>query len=368
MEEVRYLKTIKERLQGKKVCIFPMGVGGKDMRDKLSSRGIHIDFFCDNNEAVWNDDYHGTTCIPYPQLLEMNPEEVVVIIESSSWYDAIKAQLCQDGFHDCMRIYFEKIFAEEYIQECTDDITGKIERVIGILDDERSREVYRRLTEFWTMTDIPDDYFREICSENQYFDEEIIHLDEHEVFVDCGAYIGDSAMDFMRESHGKYRKMHLFELDPDIYKELLSNAAKMQRDSDGIIQCYPYGVSNKNQEITFISGERNSSIDSSIAAANGKSKERSGKIRVLDDMLADEEVTFIKMDIEGAEHDALDGARKIITAQKPILAICIYHSPKDMLELPVFIKSLYPEYRIYIRHYTEVMFETVCYAIPSHMT
>ena len=103
MEEVRYLKAIRKKLQGKKVCIFPMGVGGKTMRDRLTSRGIHIDFFCDNKESIWNSAYHGTKCISYPQLTEMNSSEVMVIIESSSYYEAIKEQLFQDGITNCMR-------------------------------------------------------------------------------------------------------------------------------------------------------------------------------------------------------------------------------------------------------------------------
>lgn len=364
MEDVKYLKEIKKQLEGKKVCIFAMGLVGQVLRDGLSSRGINIDFFCDNNETLWETSYHGTECIPYPQLLEMNPDDVVIIIATGSYYEPIKEQLFRDGFKNCMRIYFEKIFAEEYVREHKDNLQKRIEQVVGILEDEKSRKIYRHLTNFWNIENVPDDYFRDICSDNQYFDEEIISLGEDEVLVDCGAYIGDTAMDFIKKSHGNYRKMHLFELDPVIYKELLNNAAKLQRESKGIIQCYPYGVSNRNQEITFIHGERNSSINNALIAANGKSEELLGQIKKLDDILVDEEVTFIKMDIEGAEHDALEGARKIITSRKPILAICIYHSPKDMLELPIYIKSLNPEYKIYIRHYTDMMYETVCYAIP----
>ena len=69
------------------------------------------------------------------------------------------------------------------------------------------------------------------------------------------------------------------------------------------------------------------------------------------------------MDIEGAEVGALKGGSHIIKKQTPKLAICIYHSPEDMLEIPMQIKELVPEYRIYIRHYTDMMLETVCYAV-----
>ncbi len=88
-----------------------------------------------------------------------------------------------------------------------------------------------------------------------------------------------------------------------------------------------------------------------------------GEVRKLDDVLKGERVTFIKMDIEGSELAALKGAANTIRSQKPKLAICIYHSPQDMLNIPIYIKSLVPEYKIYIRHYTDMMLETVCYAV-----
>lgn len=356
--EARYLRKIKEKLEGKKVCIFPMGVGGRDMRDKLSVRSIEVDFFCDNNKAVWGTSYNGTKCISYPELVSMNSDDVVVIVESSFYYDAIKEQLASDGIKNCVRIFFEKIFAEEYVNENRENLEQRIEKVLEILADERSKEVYQHLVASWDMEDIPDNYFKKICSENQYFEKGLIELGEQEVFVDCGAYTGDSARDFLKASHGKYKKMHLFELSPTIYRELERNVAEVPN-----VQCYPYGVSDKNQEVEFVLGERNSSIQSAIAAANGKEEKLIGQVKTLDEVLAGEEVTFIKMDIEGAEQSALEGARELIKSQKPVLAICIYHSPQDMLELPVLIKQLNPEYKIYIRHYTEVMFETVCYAV-----
>lgn len=74
-------------------------------------------------------------------------------------------------------------------------------------------------------------------------------------------------------------------------------------------------------------------------------------------------VTFIKMDIKGAELVALQGAGNIIQTQKPKLAICIYHKEEDLTEIPMYIKELVPEYQLYIRHYSNNAFETALYAI-----
>ena len=77
-----------------------------------------------------------------------------------------------------------------------------------------------------------------------------------------------------------------------------------------------------------------------------------------------EKVTFIKMDIEGAELETLKGARRIITEQKPKLAVCVYHKPEDIFTIPEYLRTLNPDYKFYLRHYTFAAWDTVLYAIP----
>ena len=85
--------------------------------------------------------------------------------------------------------------------------------------------------------------------------------------------------------------------------------------------------------------------------------------RSVDSVLQGAPVTFIKLDIEGAEIDALKGAKESIKKWKPRLAICIYHKPEDPIEIPLYIHGLVPEYRMYIRHYSTCKAETVLYCV-----
>ena len=84
----------------------------------------------------------------------------------------------------------------------------------------------------------------------------------------------------------------------------------------------------------------------------------------MDDVLKDRRVTFIKMDIEGAEPLALRGAEEIIRTQTPKLAICTYHRAEHLWEIPAMIRQMNPAYQIYFRHHDKDEMETVCYAIP----
>lgn len=365
MSQEGYLNNIKELVAGKKVCIFPMGVGGRTMFERLQPLGIEIDFFCDNNKELWGTEYKGKTCISYPELLACNKEMDLVVIVESSYYKSIKQQLLQDGVQNIHRIYLEKIDRENYWKNHKEEVEEKVERILQVCEDEKSRQVYRHIFESWKMNEIPDDYFEKICSLNQYFDTDVVSLRENEVFVDLGAYTGDTAEQFMEACKGNYEKMHLFEMDLNIYIKLLRQISSLSDSSLGVIQCYPYGISEKHEKIDIIVGDGNSTINKQSSMNVGNEKIQA-ELRTLDELLYGERVTFIKMDIEGAELGALKGAKGIIEEQKPILAICIYHSAEDMLNIPIYIKENYPDYQIYIRHYSELMFDTICYAIPQN--
>ena len=122
------------------------------------------------------------------------------------------------------------------------------------------------------------------------------------------------------------------------------------------VEIIPAGMWSCNTTLFFNSqGSMMSRIDE-----NGEDEV---EVRALDEVV-DGKVTFIKMDIEGAELESLKGARKIIQEQKPKLAICVYHKKEDIFDIPEYILSLNSEYKLYLRHYTLDEWDTVLYAIP----
>ena len=87
--------------------------------------------------------------------------------------------------------------------------------------------------------------------------------------------------------------------------------------------------------------------------------------RRLDGLLAGRPVTFLKLDVEGAEREALLGARSMISSNRPIVAVCVYHGPVDLWEIPQIIHDFLPEHRLFLRQHQFDGYELVIYAIPE---
>lgn len=182
---------------------------------------------------------------------------------------------------------------------------------------------------------------------NQYFDPDIMISGDAEVFVDCGYFHGETTERFIEWCNDNYEKIVAFEMDDANWK--------CNTVDDEKVKLYPYAVWDSSKELRF------SSCDSSsrIHAAGDKVIQA----ETIDNILQGDRVSFIKMDIEGAELRALIGARNTIMKWKPRLAICIYHKAEDILTIPSLIHELVPEYRIYLRHYLNYQNETVLYAV-----
>lgn len=187
---------------------------------------------------------------------------------------------------------------------------------------------------------------------DQYFDKDIIKLGDNEAFIDCGAADGFDTERFLKMA-GKNAKAYLFEP----LAENLTDLKKFSKIPG--INIVPYGVWDKSCRLSFReNGGR-------YAGRFCEDKNGNDLVTSIDETVYDriDKVTFIKMDIEGAELKALQGAKKTILRDKPRLAICIYHKPEDIYEIPYLIKSLVPEYKLYIRHYSNFQCETVLYAV-----
>lgn len=194
------------------------------------------------------------------------------------------------------------------------------------------------MKEVWEIDDV----------KKQYFPEDVIQLTDNEVFVDCGAYTGDTLECFLRMVNS-FKKYYALEPDVRRFEELKTKL------KEGVIHV-PVGAWDKKEQLFF-------SIENECGEVNS-SGELSIDVDKVDNAIdKNDKVTFIKMDIEGAELAALHGAEEIIRKDKPKLAICVYHKREDLITIPQYIKSIVPEYKLYLRAHFLYASEVVLYAV-----
>lgn len=185
----------------------------------------------------------------------------------------------------------------------------------------------------------------------QYFDVPELYHAKDEVFVDAGFFDGETSANFIKWSNGEYKQIIGFEPDNMNYTRYISG-----HDDNGKIMLLNACVWNEETVLGFgQTGKSSAAIDRGCSNFVQAKK--------LDDLETKYPISFIKMDIEGAEKEALLGAAETIKRNKPKLAICIYHKREDIWEIPELILSLNPEYRFVLRHYSLRDAETVLYAI-----
>ncbi len=241
---------------------------------------------------------------------------------------------------------------DDYIQRYG---TGDTRFIISVSDRYAAGEMYGQLiqkeVDSKKIIMIPSDYRNNV---SQYFD--LFVPEEHETFVDCGCFDAGTAFRFAGWCGTKeYDKIWCFEPDRVSYEISSKACARLTN-----CYIYPYGISDRKGTAMFASdGKENSKIVSQSEKKTGDMIETIA----LDEFLRGERITFIKMDIEGAERDALKGAEQIIKAQKPKLAISIYHKPDDIVAIPSLILEMRMDYKFYIRHYSLLTNETILYAI-----
>lgn len=186
-----------------------------------------------------------------------------------------------------------------------------------------------------------------------YFDDEIINCNKEEVFVDCGGYTGDTTKKFIQK-YKSFKKIYIYEPDRNNIK--IAKKTLKKHIATGSTKIFMLGVGEKHDILCFEG-----------AGVSGKTTEK-GENRIeivsLDEHIK-ESISFLKMDIEGSEMKALQGARLHISIDKPILTVCAYHRINDLWEIPKFVGTLNNSYNYYLRHYSYDYSDTIIYCIPK---
>lgn len=247
------------------------------------------------------------------------------------------------GFYDLLLIYNHP-FMKDFLVFDYRNFSDQVLHVFEILQDAESKYLLLKLIEMLINCERVEIPHKPL--EEQYFPFEIFQKEDYEIFIDCGAYTGDTVEMLVRKV-GKIKT--LICIEPDKYNSIKSKS--LLNSLQGIVAdqiiFLPLALSDKEEIISF----------QSLGGASSKCEtdKNFNTYNVyavpLDDLLLGVNPTMIKMDIEGAEFEALIGANKTIKRAKPSLAISVYHHPTHIFKIPLLIKSIDEKYRIYLRKY-----------------
>jgi len=329
----------------------------------LSKYSLNVDLILDKKFSVPTllngiDARSPVGFIPDRQMLD---ESVVVItVGKRKYYNEINSDLRDLGFKNVVHVFDIYEYHLSHAPKEFGDVQGaffkqhrdKIKNAYSLLCDDYSREVFVDVLRTY-VTRVPH---KVRCEKlyDQYFPDDIVLKKGGSRVINCGSYDGDTVRQLNRR-YGKIDSLCCFEPDLNNYKKLteyLLNNSGLIADS---LMAFPCGVWSDDVQLKFSAGQR---INSSIS--------EDGDVMIqcvsLDHVMPEFNPTYINMDIEGAELEALCGARKMIKEGRPDLAVCVYHKPEDLWEIPLYVRSIVPEYSIFIRNYTGYPAETVMYA------
>lgn len=286
---------------------------------------------------------------------------VVVCLGNQPYFGEVVQNLRDMGFHDIislMDVYeihnpfrlpmeLEESGFNYYVKH-----RGDIESCLDVLDDDESREVFLRCIQTHLQrkpVSVP------MSPRGEQYTPGGIELSRgYSRFIYCGVSVGEMASVFGRI--GKVDELVCFEPDPNQFGLTAEYLRKNRGQIAERVTAIPCAVYSHEGIEPFTYSD--TSFGSRILA--------SGEARIqsvtIDSVLPGFNPTFISMDIEGAELEALKGAENTILASRPDLGICVYHSPSHLWEIPLYLHGLGAGYRLYLRNYTSFTGETVLYA------
>jgi FkbM family methyltransferase len=347
----------------KRLVLFGAGFLGKSVLAGLRQAGVEPLAFADNRIGPSQRQVMGLPVLSAAEAVERYGKSacfVVTIYQGS----AVRSQLISLGcprVSACAPLLWK--YADIFIPQCGLELPHRFREqcpsirqcYVMLGDDLSRRELHEQLVwRYWL------DYSAlspALDGRDTYFPLDLLSPGDDEVFVDCGGFDGDTIRSFSEHWGGRFRHAFAFEPDPANRAALASNVAKSGLTPR--ITVMPYAVGNTNGPVSFVC---------SSSAASHVTAEESGaaiQCRRLDDIEWPFTPTYIKMDIESAEPEAIAGAAELLRKHHPVLAVCTYHRSEHLWQIPNLVRSIAPEYNLFLRRYAEECWEGVCYAIPA---
>jgi len=352
-----------------RVVLYGCGALGRKAIEKLQELGIQPLALCDNNELLWGTVIQGISVLSVQQAAAQfgsNALFLVAIWNPQHWYVETEQQLKSAGakFITSYAPLFWR-FPENFLPVfLLNDLPSKVyEAKDAVLEaeslwaDDDSLQIYRANI-YWRAFGDPG-HLPTRPAENTYFPADIFNLSPNECILDCGAYDGDPVKLVLHRYGSEFTAIYAIEGEAVAFEKLRAYAATLPLEIQGKIHPIRCAVGGTRTVVQFTS-------DGITGLKRNDNQDLDVQCYPLDDISIAQPATLIKMDIEGNEYDALLGAHNMIVRNKPLLAICVYHTQEDIWRIPLLIHSMLPEHSLFLRAYEGDGFQTVVYAVPTN--
>lgn len=339
----------KLKAETRPIFIYGMGDGALKIMSVFRQRGILLSGIFASDDFVRGHSFEGYRVHKLSEVEEMVDDFVVVLAFAAGYQEIV------DKIHEIASrhtLYVPDVpvtggglFTYEY---CVKN-EQKLQQVYDSLADDYSRKVYANIINFKISGNI--DYLSTVTTPKSEIYREIIKPNMNETYVDLGAYNGDTVKELLEFTHGRYAS--IFALEPD-----RKNYKKLSKFVDGMPRVYAH-----NAAAWCVDTELPFAAKAGRQSAISASSDTMITARAVDSVLGGKAASIIKMDVEGFEREAIWGAANTIARYSPKLMISLYHRNEDIFELPLLIKLINPNYRLFIRHQLYIpAWETNLYA------
>ncbi|MGB4093472.1 MAG: FkbM family methyltransferase [Ruminococcus flavefaciens] len=333
------------------IFIYGMGDGALKIMNVFKQRGIAVSGIFASDDFVRGHSFEGFRVHKLSEIEEAVDDFVVVLAFAAGYQEIV------DKIHEIAEkhtLYVPDVpvvgtglFTYEYCKEHEE----QIQKVYDSLADDYSRKVYANIINFKISGKI--EYLSEVTTSKAEIYKKIIKPGLNEVYVDLGAYNGDTIKELLEFTHGKYAAIFALEPDKKNFKKLTKFIDEMPN------------VFALNAAAWCIDTELPFAAKAGRQSAISAGSENMVAARSVDSILGKRSATIIKMDVEGFEREAIWGSAINIAHNTPKMMVSLYHRNEDIFELPLLIKKLNPAYKLYIRHQLYIpAWETNLYATP----
>jgi FkbM family methyltransferase len=343
--------------------LFGAGTLGRWTLSNLRRAGIEPSAFADNNSSLWGREVEGLRILAAADAVRELGTDVPFIVTVYTGAK-VRAQLREMGLRVFPFPILALRFPEALLPHNAVDRPSKmvahsavIRQGLPIWADEISRREYVAQVRY--RLTFGEDMPPCVPASETYFPEELVVPSTDEVFVDCGAFDGDSVREFLRRRGERFNRIIALEPDPKNITRLYASLAEYPESVRHRVEAIPVAAGSKRGKARF---DASGTVGSSVGTGGGIEVD----IATLDETLEGRAPSYIKMDIEGSEPDAIGGATRILRNDAPVLAVCLYHRQEDLWQIPLQIRVANPDYRLFLRRYSDDCWEQVVYAIPQN--